>query len=556
MSGTKLSKAAAFAVAALLLCSQCGRESGAPDDEGRLAPLLENIGELHHPVSTGSAMAQRFFDQGLSLYYGFNHYEADRSFQEAARLDPNLAMAYWGQALALGPNINDPLADPDRLKRAYAAAQKALELKGHASPMEQALVEAAAVRYEAEEPEDRGGLNQAYADAMASVYKRFPDDPDVATLYAESIMDTMPWDYWTSDGKPRPGTEKVVAALETVMRHHPNHPGAHHLYIHAVEASHDPDRAVPSADTLGDLVPVAGHLVHMPSHIYIRVGRYDDAAEANRRAILADEDYIAQCRAQGLYPIGYYPHNIHFLWAALAMSGRGGEAMEVARKVASQHSDEHLHEPGFGFSHLLRATPLFSMVRFGAWDEALAEPAPSGDFPFPRGIWHFARGLAFAAKGDAGSAKKELENLQETAKDPSLKEDDIFGGNTLDRLIAIASEYLAGEIAAKERRFPAAVAHLRKAVELEDALRYSEPPDWALPARHALGAVLLEANRAAEAEKVYREDLDRHRDNGWSLMGLAQALEAQGKTSEANSVRERFDEAWKSADVTLAGSRF
>jgi tetratricopeptide (TPR) repeat protein len=335
------------------------------------------------------------------------------------------------------------------------------------------------------------------------------------------------------------------------MKNHPDHPGANHLYIHAVEASNDPDRAVPAADRLGHLVPVAGHLVHMPSHIYIRVGRYPDAAQANRDAIVADEDYITQCRAQGMYPIGYYPHNIHFLWAALAMEGRSQESMEAARKVASKHTDEHLHQPGFGFGHLLRTIPLFSMVRFGQWDQIMAEPAPTGDSAFATGIWHWSRGLAFANQGKAKEANTELEEVKKAAADPSVAKLDIFGGNTLDKLLAVADEFLAGEIAARQKKFPAAITHFQKAVELEDALRYREPPDWPIPAREWLGATLLAAGRPAEAEKVYRQNLDRHRDNGWGLSGLAKSLDAQGKKQEAADARQRFEKAWANADFKL-----
>ncbi len=538
-------------LAVLCLLPACSK---APNPvEGRIAPLLENIGKLHHEITTKSnpELAQRFFNQGLSLYWGFNHAESDRAFQEVARLDPDCAMAYWGQALALGPNINDPLADPDRLKRAYEKVQEALRRKSGGSEKEQALIDALATRYSAEHVEDRSPLNQAYANAMAKVYEKFPSDPDVATLYAEAIMDTMPWDYWTSNSEPKPGVQNALTAIETTMKNHPDHPGANHLYIHAVEASNNPDRAVPAADRLGDLVPVAGHLVHMPSHVYIRVGRYADAAQANRDAIVADEDYITQCRAQGMYPIGYYPHNIHFLWAALAMEGRSQESIEAARKVASKHTDEHLHQPGFGFGHLLRTIPLFSLVRFGQWDQILAESAPTTDSVFASGIRHWARGMALANQGKAQDANAELDHVKKAAADPSLAALDIFGGNTLDKLMAIASEFLAAEIAAKQKRFPTAVTHFQKAVELEDALRYSEPPDWPIPAREWLGATLLAAGRSAEAEKVYRQNLDRHRDNGWGLSGLAKSLEAQGKKQEAAEARQRFEKAWANADFKL-----
>jgi tetratricopeptide (TPR) repeat protein len=544
--------------ALLSLFSGCrfrGPESSDDSKEGRIAPLLENIGNLHHEITTDSEMAQRFFNQGLTLYWGFNHEEANRSFQEVARLDPDSAMAYWGQSLALGPNINDPLADPDRLKKAYALIQEALKRKSGGSAKEQALIDALTTRYSSEPAANRDPLNQAYATAMLSVNERFNNDPDVAILAAEAVMDTMPWDYWIDGARPKQGVEKVLTLLESVIRTHPNHPGAHHLYIHAVEASNNPDRAVPSAETLGGLVPVAGHLVHMPGHIFIRVGRYADAAEANRRAILADEDYIAQCRAQGLYPIGYYPHNIHFLWAALVMQGRSQEAGEAAKKVAAKHTNEHLHQPGLGFTHLFGATPMFSMVRFGQWQEILKQPKPAEDSELITGIWHWARGLAYANLKRSQEAMVELENVRSAAAAPALAKLDIFGGNTLDKLLAIAAEFLAGEIAAKQSDFRSAVDHFQRAVKLEDALKYSEPPDWPLPVRHWLGSALLDAGRFAEAEQVYRADLNRHRENGWSLAGLVKSLEAQGKKSEAVETRQRLQEAWKNADIAIEASR-
>ena len=523
---------------------------------GRTAPWLKNLGNLHRTVSTNSPDAQHFFDQGLTLCYAFNHQESARSFMEAARVDPNCAMAYWGQALALGPNINDPKPDAEREQQSYEAIQKALTLKSGASELEQALIDALATRFSEGKGKDRKQLNQAYAKAMAKVYEKFPDDPDVGVLYAASIMNTMPWEYWSKDGKPQPGTKRLISVLESVKERFPEHPGAHHYYIHAVEASPNPDSAVGSADKLGSLVPAAGHLVHMPSHIYIRVGRYTDATEANRRAIAADEDYITQCRAQGIYPADYYPHNIHFMWTTLSMEGRSEEAIRAARKAASKVTKEMLHEEGYAFGHLMRAIPTFALVRFGKWDEILNGPAPPADSPFLQGISYYARGLAFIAKGDLKSASGEQEKLELVALDPALEEMKIWELNSLGRLLKIASEILTGELAAKRGDFKTAVVHLKSGVKMEDGLVYSEPPDWPHPVRHWLGAVLLEAGRPAEGEKVYREDLTRHRDNGWALMGLVKSLEAQGKTAEADKVHARFNEVWSHADVKLVASRF
>ncbi|MCP5110484.1 MAG: hypothetical protein GY953_06575, partial [bacterium] len=519
--------------------------------DGKLAPLLENLGELRRSVTTSSAMPQRFFDQGLTLTYGFNHAEAVRSFKEAAREDPTCAMAYWGQALATGPNINDPAPGAEREQEAFRAIQKALDLNSGASEVEQAMIGALATRFSAVEVQDRTELNGAYAKAMADLHQKYPDDPDIGVLYAASIMNTMPWEYWGADGEANPGTDTVVKTLEAVIAAAPNHPGAHHYYIHAVEASNDPDRAVGSADRLGGLVPGAGHLVHMPAHIYIRVGRYADSSAANLRAIAADEDYLTQCRSQGIYPAAYYPHNIHFLSASLAMEGRSREAIEAARKVASHHDDEMMKQPGFGFPHLLRAYHLFALVRFGRWEEVLELPEPAEKLLFGRAMRHYGRGLAFVAADRLDDAQAELAKLKTLAGRRELEDLKVWDMNSLAALARISAGVLAGELAAKSERYNEAITHLRKAVAEEDGLLYAEPPDWPNPVRQNLGAVLLAAGRAGEAERVYREDLTRHRDNGWSLHGLAQSLEAQGKGSEASEARKAFSRAWARADIEL-----
>jgi tetratricopeptide (TPR) repeat protein len=521
--------------------------------EDRVAPLLKGIGDLHHSVTTSSPEAQKYFDQALTLLYAFNHYESERSFRQVAQLDPNCAMAYWGQAMALGPNINDPVPDAEREQKGYQAIQKAQALADKASAPERALIAALATRHAAQP--DRPALNLAYAEAMEKVAEGYPGDPDIQVLYADALMNTTPWDYWLKGGEPKPLTKKVLAALDGVMKKHPNHAGAHHYHIHAVEAV-DPDRAEASADKLGGLVPVAGHLVHMPGHIYIRVGRYEDAAEANRKAIAADESYLTQCRAQGMYPIGYYPHNIHFLWAALTMQGHGVEAIEAARKAASQHNHEHMHKPGFGFPHLLSAVPTFALVRFGKFDEVLAAPEPDESMQFARGIRHFARGMAYRANDDVPAAEQELAALREIAARPELTQLKVFDVNALSSLLEIATKMLEGEIEAAKGNFDQAEKLLRAAADSEDALLYTEPPDWPQPVRHSLGAVLLEAGRPADAEKVYHEDLVRHRGNGWSLFGLMESLRAQERMAEAAKVEKQFRKAWAEADVQLTSSRF
>lgn len=521
--------------------------------EGRLSPLLSNLGEFDRKVSARSALAQRYFTQGLALVYGFNHAEAVRSFREAARNDPKLGMAYWGEALAAGPNINDSATEEDRERAAYAAARKAVENKAGMTEAEQALIDAIAVRFSDPAGANRQQRLEAYAAAMARVHERFPQDADVATLYGAAVMDTMPWNYYTKNGETKPEMVKAIAALERAIALNPRHPGAHHYYIHAVEASPDPDRGLPSADILGGLMPGAGHLVHMPSHIYIRTGRYSGATEANLRAIRADEDYITQCRAQGIYPAAYYPHNVHFLTASLSMEGRSAEMIEAARKAGGHHGEDMMHAPGFGFPHLLHAIPTFTDVRFGRWKEILAAPRPANSV-FHLAVWRYARGLAHASQGRLDEAGRELAALRKHAADPELDKLLVFDVNSLGAIARIGVDVLEGEIAAARKRYPEAIAALRRAVAREDELLYSEPPDWPIPPRHNLGAVLLAAGQPAEAEKVYREDLTRHRGNGWALLGLAQSLEAQGK--DASAAREAFRKAWAKADIQINASRF
>ncbi|MGH8001281.1 MAG: tetratricopeptide repeat protein [Brasilonema sp.] len=514
------------------------------------APLFNNLGNYHHPISTNSKLAQRFFDQGLILAYGFNHAEAARSFKEAARLDPNCAMCYWGIALVKGPNINAAM-EKEAVPETVQAMQKAIELSKNANEKERAYIQALAKRYSSQPAENRKPLDIAYVNAMREVQKRYPDDLDAATLFAEAFMNTMPWNYWTKDGKPNPGTTELLTVLESVLKRNPNHPGANHLYIHAVEASPNPERGNKSADRLGNLVPGAGHLVHMPAHIYIRVGRYHDAVVANQRAIASDKDYITQCHAQGIYPLGYMPHNHHFLMAGAMMGGESKLAIQAARHTAAMADQKKMREPGYGTLQHYYSMPLYALTRFGKWDEILKEPAPAADLKYPNGAWHYARGMAFTAKGTLKQAAEELEQLQAIAADPAIEEVTIWDINTTSNLLKIASEVLAGEIAAKGSDYTKAIAHLKTAVTLEDNLKYDEPATWYSPVRQFLGAVLLKANRAPEAEIVYVEDLKRYPENGWSLFGIAQSLRQQGKTRQALIVQKRFEQAWQYGDVTL-----
>ncbi|MFW2388219.1 MAG: tetratricopeptide repeat protein [Polyangiales bacterium] len=521
----------------------------------RTAPLLEGMGDLHWQISSQSELAQRYFDQALTLAYGFNHLEAERSFREAARLDESCAICLWGAALVLGPNINDPVPTPERETKAYQTLSEAVARSPHASDKERALIEALETRYSATPPANRASLDQAYADAMRSVANRFPDDLQIQTLFAEAMMDTMPWAYWTEDGKPKPLTEEVFATLDYVVERDPDHPGANHFYIHAVEQE-QPERGVTAADNLRRVVPGAGHLVHMPSHIYIRVGRYHDGSTANEHAIEADNDYVTQCRAQGIYPVAYVPHNHHFLWATTTMEGRSADALDAARHTA-QHVDRSLmREPQMGMLQHFSAIPYYALVRFGKWQEILDEPAPDEDLLYPTAVWHYARGIAYARGDRLKDAGQELRQVQAIAADSRLEEIRIWGLNPTSSLAAIAAAVLRAEIAAARGDIRTAVAQLRKAVAIEDGLIYGEPPDWFYPVRHNLGAILLEAGRHAAAEKVYRADLARFPDNGWSLFGLAQSLRAQGKKEKAADVQRRFEMAWKHADVEITASRF
>ena len=533
--------------------TQVGRPAAAlTQDDQPLAPVLEDLGTLHHEISTSSERAQLFFDQGLKMTYGFNHAEAIRSFTEAARQDPDAPMPYWGQALALGPNINDSMPFERELE-AYAALQKAIERKAHGTPQEHAYIDALATRYSNDENRDRHALDEAYAVAMKSVWEEFPNDADAGTLYAAALMNQMPWNYWSDGDTPKPATAEVIQTLERILEMVPDNPGAHHYYIHIVEASNDPDRGVPSADVLESLMPGAGHLVHMPAHIYLRVGRYAEASESNVRAIAADESYIAACQAQGLYPVGYYPHNIHFLWASSNFEGRRQVSIASARKLAFKTPRQLLHS--FAALQDFIITPLYSFVRFGLWNEILTEPKPEDDLVFPNTIWRYARARAFTERGELEDAATEVAALEALVDDEAL-DLIVIGRNQATRIARIALHIATGELTVKQGRTAEGIARLEEAVALQDDLVYSEPAAWHYPVRHTLGAALLEAGRVAEAEAVYRTDLEQHRTNGWSLLGLMQSLNAQGRDAEAAATRTAFQKAWVRADHGLTSSRY
>ena len=511
------------------------------------APLLDNLGSHHHRISTRSSLAQRYFDQGLTLAYAFNHAEAARSFNAAAKLDSDCAMCYWGLAYVLGPNINAAMED-EAVPQAWEAMQQAIALSPQATVPERAYIQALAKRYSPAPVGDRASLDLAYANAMGDVAQRYPNDLDAATLFAEALMDTMPWDYWHEDGEPKPETVELLATLESVLQQNPHHAGANHLYIHAVEEQR-PELGIAAADRLGNLVPGAGHLVHMPSHIYIRVGRYHDAVVANQKSIEADQDYVTQCHAQGLYPVAYMPHNQHFLWYAATMAGQKEVALEAAKHTAMMADRELMREPGYGTLQHYYSMPLYTWVKFGMWEEVLAQPSPEADLLYPTGVWHYARGMARAATGQLQEAQQELEKVKAITRNPQLESVTIWDINTTAHLLQIASEVLAGEIAAQQGDYEQAIAHLQTAVDLEDSLNYDEPAPWYSPLRQSLGAALLAVNRPAQAEQVYREDLQIYPDNGWLLWGLLQSLQAQGKSKEAKAVQKSFH------DLTLIRNR-
>ena len=520
------------------------------------APLFDGMGLHNHPITTRVADAQRYFNQGLVIDFGFNHAESARSFRGAQTLDPECAMCFWGEALALGPNINVTsdgkvtMADNERIA-AHKAISRAVELKAGATQKERDYIDALAARYNGDPATPREPLDEAYMNAMRALHHKYPEDDDAASLFAESIMNTMPWDYWLDGSNPKPLTREAIDVLETVLERNPLHPMAIHLYIHAVEASDRPERAEVPADNLLNLVPGSGHLVHMPSHIYYRIGRYGDASRANEMAAAVDEAYIAQCNAQGFYPAAYYPHNIHFLWASASMEGRSAVAIEAGEKVANNVRLEMIEEfPGVEF---FKTIPMQSLVQFGRWDDVLAAPEPPENLEYSRGIWHYARAIAYAQQGQLDAARAEREALAplKTASDVEFLDTILYPATML---LDIADSLAQGEIAMAAGEDQAAVEHFERAVAVQDELPYTEPPFWYYPTRHSLGKALLSAGRAADAEAVYRADLKQYPRNGWALYGLMTALEAQGRDS--TDVAARFEQVWSQADVELTASRF
>lgn len=514
-------------------------------DSAKNVWLDGGLGNVDHPVSTRNAEAQKFFNQGLAYLYAFNHPEGIKSFRRAAELDPEMAMAYWGVALGLGSNYNVS-ADENQLTEAYANLQKALALAPKASQAESDYIAALSKRYAADPKTDRQRLANEYKMAMADLVKKYPDDLDAATLYAESMMNLRPWQLWTLDGKPAEGTLDIIAVLEGVMKRNPNHTGANHYYIHAIEASPNPERGIASAKRLGLLAPNAGHLVHMPSHIYLRTGDYDDAAKSNDAAIVADKNYLQRSGAKGIYPMMYYNHNIHMLAASHARNGNYAGALKAARDLETNVGPDVKAMP---MLEMFMPYHLVTLVRFHKWDEVLKYPQPTAELKVTNAYWRMARGLAMAETGKQAEAKRELAGLREVIN--SIPADAGLGNSSAHGVLKVADELLAGQIALANGDSKTGIEALRRAAAAEDLINYNEPPDWDLPVREWLGRALLRSGDYAEAEKAYREEIVRQARSGRALFGLAEALEKQGKHSSAQLVRREFERAWSSADTKL-----
>ncbi|QSX78900.1 tetratricopeptide repeat protein [Agrilutibacter solisilvae] len=555
----------AFLAAFTLSCMQTAREpvpaaTSAPPPTATApvgATLLEGLGNYHFAITTAHPEVNRWFDQGLMLTYGFNHDAAERSFLRATELDPDCAMCWWGAALVIGPHVNAGM-DPANNPVAWSRLQKAIALAPKATAREQGFIRALSARYAEQPPADRKALDEAYAQAMGQLAAQMPDDLDAATFHAEAMMDTQPWDYYDAALKPKGHTASVVSTLEKVIARDPGHAGALHLYVHAVEASSDPQRGAAAADRLRTLIPASGHLVHMPAHIYSRVGRWHDAVLANQIAIEADDRYLALCRGntKGVYPLGYVPHNHHFLWFASSMEGTSALSKSAAAHTATRTNlPELMRQPGFAGLQHFWLTPWFERVRFGRWDEIVAEPNPAPDLPYVTAIWHYAQGMAAVRQKRLDAAAGHLAALDKLAADPVMDTLTVWDRYPLSHAVRIARLNVAGELATARGDRAAGIAALREAVTIEDRIPYDEPPGWHAPTRQTLGYLLLANRQPKEAEAVYREELQRNPENGWSLYGLAQALRAQKRDADAAQVEARFAKAWQNADIKLTASR-
>lgn len=529
------------------------------------APIFSGLGHLYYAVSSKSEKAQKYFNQGLTLAFSFNHGEAARSFREATRIDSTFAMGWWGYAWVLGPNINSSM-DVSMLDEANKAIRNAGRFKEKLPEKEQMFITAIEKRYPEKAPSDPKEMmkyNEAFSEEMRKLHKAFPDDTHITTIFAESLLDLHPWNYWNKDGEPLPWVKEIQELLEEVLRLDPKHPGANHYYIHAMEASNTPEKATASADLLRDLLPAAGHLVHMPSHIYIRTGRYHDGTLTNERSALADSNYITQCKVQGMYPLGYFPHNYHFMAATAFFEGNSKSSINAAWLVAKFTDQKMMREPGLGTLQHYLVIPHFTMVHFGKWDDILKLPQPAEDLVYPNAIWNYSRGMAFTAKSQIDSASVCLEQLKKLSTNEELKKITIWELNTVYDLVQIAlnilqaeiSFYLAKNLDSAMPNADSTIQFLENAMAIENKLNYNEPPDWFFSTRHTLGHVLNSVGRYIESEKVYKRDLFMYPENGWSLIGLYNSLKGQGLESEANDVKRRFDEAWKWADIKITSSR-
>lgn len=521
---------------------------------GKKAPLFSGLDGINFKVTTKSGEAQKYFTQGMMLSFGFNHAEAARSFFEAARQDSTCTMCWWGYAYVLGPNYNAGM-DPGNFKRAYDAVQKAKALAAACTPMERDLIEALTHRYSNDTTIARPVLDSSYAAAMRKVYVKYSGDVNIASLFAEALMDLHPWNLWQKDGTIQPWTSEIIEVLKKCIEKNPKHAGANHFYIHAQEMSYNAEKALVSADLLRDLVPGSGHLVHMPSHTYIRIGKYHDGVIANQKAVLVDSLYMEACHAQGVYPLAYYPHNYHFISACATLSGESKIAMTGAYETSNHAHKKLLRDPAWATLQHYYSIPWYVQVKLGLWNDILNSPAPESDLKYPLVIWNYAQGMANLSQNKMPDAKRNYGAMRDIMKDTSMKALTIWGINSVYSLCEIAGKVLAGEIAAKQKRYDDAIKLLQEAVAMEDALNYDEPPDWFFSVRHHLGAVMLEAGKYSDALKVYEQDLKTYRENGWALRGLINAYEKLNDRKKFNETKKRFEEAWKFADVKINSSR-
>ncbi len=520
-----------------------------------VAPIIDGLDVLEFPVTTRSTLAQQYVNQGLVLAYGFNHAEAARSFYYATKLDPNCAMAFWGYAYVLGPNYNAGM-EPDNYERAYEAVQTAVKLSVKTTEKEKALINALSKRYSKAAPDDRTPLDIAYSKAMQDVYANFSNDADICAMYAESIMNLHPWDLWDKEGNTREWTPEIISLLEQALKINPNHPGAHHFYIHAVESSFNPEKGLTSAKAFDDgLVPGAGHLVHMPSHIYIRTGDYHKGTISNIKAVLVDSTYVAACNAQGAYPLVYFPHNYHFMAATATLEGNSKWAIEAANKVAEHSNTQLMKEPGWGTIQHYYTIPYYVYAKFGKWQEILEMKNNDSTLKYPEAIRHYARGIAFLGIKKVAKAKEELKLLEKYAEDESLKEITIWDINSVDVLLQIAKKVLTAEILAEEKKYDESIKLLKEAIIIEDNLNYNEPPDWFFSVRHHLGAIQIAAKKYNDAVATYNEDLVRLPKNGWALHGLQSAYEKLNANEKAVETAKLLENVWSTADITLSASK-